>query len=90
MDLCQKYCRFTPDELYRLIYPKPPDNIINKTKDHCQRTANKRLDKIKMMKGMKVIVDDEEDERRRKVSLSRILLLTMHQKKMRILLMRIF
>ena len=35
--------------------------MIEKIKDHRRRTKQKRLDKINMMKGKKVIVDDEED-----------------------------
>ena len=62
LDLCLKYCRFVPDHLHHLICPKPPNEMIEKTKDYYQHTANKRLHKIKMMKGKKVIVHDKDDE----------------------------
>ena len=62
VDLYQKYRGFVPDHFHHLICPKPSDEMIDRIKDHRRRTANKRLDKIKMMKGKKMIVDDEDDE----------------------------
>ena len=61
VDLHQKHRKFAPDCFHPLICPKPSDELIEKMKDHRRRTKQKRLDKIKMMKGKKAIVDDEED-----------------------------
>ena len=62
VDLYTKYREFVPDELHDLICPKPPDEIISKIKDHRRCTANKRLEKIKTMKNMKLIVDDDDND----------------------------
>ena len=62
VDLHTKYREFVPDELHHLIYPKPSDDIIAKIKDYRRLTATKRLEKIKMMKDMKVIVDDVDND----------------------------
>ena len=62
VDLYQNYCRFMPDYFHHFIYPKPSDKMISNIKDYCQCVSQKRIDKIKMMKGEKVIVDDEDDK----------------------------
>ena len=61
VDLHQKHRKFVPDCFHPLICPKTSDEMIENMKDHRRRTKQKRLDKINMMKGKKVIVDDEED-----------------------------
>ena len=62
VDLYQKYHGFVPDRFHQYICPKPSDEMIDRIKDHRRRAANKRLDKMKEMKGKKMIVDDEDDE----------------------------
>ena len=62
VDSCEKYREFIPYELHHLILPKPKDETINRIKHHRRHTANKRLDKIKMMKGEKCVFDDKDDD----------------------------
>ena len=62
VDSYEKYCEFIPDDLHHLIFPKPEDETIKRIKDHRRHTANKRLDKIKMMKGEKCVFDDKDDD----------------------------
>ena len=62
VNLHQKCHDFAPDQLHYLICPKPPDEMIAKTKSHCRRTIAKRLDEIKMTKNKKAISDNEDNE----------------------------
>ena len=62
VDLYQKYCGFVPDRFHPFISPKPSNEMINNIKDYYRCTSQKRLDKIKIIKSKKVIVDNEDNK----------------------------
>ena len=62
VDSCEKYRECIPDVLHYIIFPKPEDETIKRIKDHRRNTSNKRLDKIKTMKGEKCVFDDKDDD----------------------------
>ena len=60
VDSCEKHREFIPDELHHIICPKYDDSIVGQIRNHHRGTANKRLERIKMMKGEKCVFDDDD------------------------------
>ena len=59
VDLLQKYRQFIPETCHSMICPKPDNETINKAKEQRKKLAEKRITKLKMLNGMKCIIDNE-------------------------------